>query len=486
MKILVITLIYLSFNIHAQTFRGTHNYEAKVYYSGLKRPWAIEVGPENDLFITQKGGSLLVIREGKVLQNITGIPKSLEVIGQGGLLDITFHPNFSGNQFVYLSYTTRENARPRNGINTRISRFKLINGKLSEEKILIQGGFGNDGAHFGCRLVFGLDKKLYATFGERHNKDKAQDPAFLNGKVIRINDDGSIPQDNPFVGIDGAREEIFTLGHRNPQGIDIHPIYGTPVISEHGPSGYDATLPGLGGVGKADEVNWLLSGRNYGWPTIFGTPEILPWTQEMLDFVKEKRVVMPIKEFTIPDGIAPSGASFYQGDKFPKWKNDFFVTALRGYIIRLKIDSEGKLLEEEKILPTGFGRLRDITTGEDGNLYVISDQGMIVQIMPSKGGGVEPGHTVPDPDLEQPEKMTMEKIVKKHNCTTCHFEFNPLDNIPAIWIGKTSTSSPLYLAVKSGKMPLGGEALNDRELEIVKRWIDEFLNTSILSEFKTY
>ena len=293
------------------------------------------------------------------------------------LLDIHLHPRYPAEPYIYLTYTTKVQASPSGGVNTRVSRFRFDGQRLSAEKILVQGAYGTDGAHFGSRLSFDEDENLFITLGERHNKEKAQDLSYLNGKVLRLRADGSIPQDNPFYNMAGARKEIWTLGHRNPQGIDIHPQTGQVVVSEHGPSGYDANLPGVGAVGRADEVNILYKGSNYGWPILFGDPGILPWTEAMKEFAQRPGVVAPLIEFTIPDGIAPAGAVFYTGSKFPNWTGNFFVAALRGYIVRLRMDESGNLLEKETILRTGFHRLRDIHSGSDGYLYALTANKLI-------------------------------------------------------------------------------------------------------------
>lgn len=383
MKNLLIVLLLASVVISPDTVIASHEYKVSTYSSGLEYPWGLSFSPSGDIYVTEQDGSIAVIKNGTRIGNVGNIPSDIATVGQGGLMDIVFDPQFINNNFIYLSYTTRENAKPSNGINTRVSRFELVNNSLSNEKVLVQGGYGTDGAHFGCRLAFDSKGYLYATFGERHNKEKAQSLEYLNGKVIRIHSDGSIPTDNPYVDVAGARSEIFTLGHRNPQGLDIHPVFDTPAVSEHGPTGYDASIRGES-VGKADEVNWLVKGGNYGWPVLFGDPKMLNWTEQMWDFSTKVSAILPVREFTVPDGIAPAGASFYTGKKFINWENDFFVAALRGYIVRLKIDASGKLVEEEKIDSDLFNRMRDVTTGPDGLIYAISGNGTILRIEPNE------------------------------------------------------------------------------------------------------
>ncbi len=382
-KALLLTLLS-AWTAHADTFpTASAPYESQVVLSGLRNPWAVVPGPNADLYVLELGGAIHVVRNGQIAASLSGLPSSMARAGQGGLMDLAFHPHFATNSFVYLSYVTRQNAVPANGANTRISRFRLVGTQLQDETILLQGGFGTDGAHFGSRLAFGNDGKLYASFGERHHKEKAQELGHLNGKIVRINDDGTIPGDNPFVNTAGALGAIFTLGHRNPQGLAVHPDHGYLVNSEHGPTGYDASIPGHGSVGLADEVNLLRSGGNFGWPLVYGDPQILPWTPEMHRHAREKNLVMPIQEFTEPDGIAPSGIAFYTGQAFPRWSGDLFVSALRGYLVRMKLSRQGELLEQEQLpVLNSWVRVRDVATGADGLIYVVVDSGRLILLRP--------------------------------------------------------------------------------------------------------
>jgi aldose sugar dehydrogenase len=288
----------------------------------------------------------------------------------------------------------------------------------------------------------------------------------LNGKVIRIHSDGSIPRDNPFLNTPGALPEIFSMGHRNPQGLDIHPLTGNPVVSEHGPTGYDANLPGHGPVGKADEVNWLVSGGNYGWPLIFGDPRVLPWTREMSNLVSSGKMLMPLKEFSVPDGIAPSGSSFYKGNMFPKWKNDFFVTALRGYLVRLKMNSSGMLLEEEKIVPSGFGRFRDVASGKQGELWAITDSGELVRI--DRNGSSAP-------PVEEPRESslfpTALEALKRNACLECHGFLRQESTIPSLWKGPNQASSAIWRSLITNRMPLNRPAMSSEDKSIIASWL---------------
>jgi glucose/arabinose dehydrogenase len=372
-KVIIIGLTLLSLNTYSADVKvfdsASIPYQSEVVFEDLNNPWAVVSSPDGDLYITEKKGQIKVVRNRSLKFQLKGIPSDLTVCGQGGLLDLAFHPDFKNNSFIYLSYITKTNVKPTGGVNTRISRFKLVNRVLTNEKVLVQGGFGNDCAHFGSRITFGKNGKIYASIGERHNKEKAQNLKYLNGKIIRINDDGSIPSDNPFSSKPNAKKQIYSLGHRNPQGIATHPDSGLIVISEHGPTFYDANNPKTGAsVGDADEINIIKSGHNYGWPTIFGKLTKVGFTS-------------PLREYT--PGPAPSGVAFYTGDQFPSWKNDLFVSSLKGRsLLRIKVSIDEKIIEEETLIASAYGRIRDVTTGADGFIYVISDNGKLIKLSP--------------------------------------------------------------------------------------------------------
>ena len=316
----------------------------------LSSPWAVVASPDGQVWITESDGQILVF-DGQfgLIHTLKNFP-DLEAVGQGGLLDLAFHPQYLQNGWIYVAYTVRQN----NGYNTQINRFTFRNGNLSERKKILDGPTGSDSAHFGCRLVFDASGYLYATFGDRHQKEKAQRINSLHGKTVRLHEDGRIPADNPI-----ANNPIYTLGHRNPQGLDIHPVSKSLVVSEHGPTGYDA--PGGG-----DEINILKPGANYGWP-------------EVHHRMVRPGMESPLQEYT--PSIAPSGSTFYTGTKIPQWKNDFFVAALAGSALhRLTIDASGRLLNEEKLLEDKYGRLRDVANAPDGTLLVISDSGKLIQL----------------------------------------------------------------------------------------------------------
>lgn len=322
-------------------------FRVEVLADGLESPWAIVPVSGERLYITERPGRLRVVEKGRLLPDpVHGVPP-VAYRGQGGLLDAALHPDYVINHFIYLAYTI-ENGR---GMMTRVTRFTETPQGLANPEIVLPGVPGSHKAkHFGCRIRFGIDRKLYITLGERGEGQRAQDLLDLNGKTLRLNDDGSVPDDNPFVGKVGASPEIFSYGHRNSQGMAIHPRSGLIFQSEHGPSWDDA--PGGG-----DEVNIILSGANYGWPVVHHRE-------------KHAGMVQPLVEYT--PALAPAGCTFYLGSAFPAWTGDLFFTTLKGKrLVRLKLDGQTPV-GQEHLLKDAYGRLRDVAQGLDGYLYVIT------------------------------------------------------------------------------------------------------------------
>lgn len=322
-------------------------YHVEVVLEGLESPWSIVPAPDGRLFITERPGRLRVVQNGRMrLDPVAGVPK-VSYQGQGGLLDMVLHPDYPSNRFVYLSYTADSDA----GLMTRIARFRETPEGLREMKLIFPGFPGSDKPkHFGCRMVFGTDGKLYFTLGERGEGNRAQDLMDLNGKTLRLNDDGTIPPDNPFVGRKGARPEIFSYGNRNSQGMAVQPGTGHLFQTEHGPSWNDA--PGGG-----DEVNIIVPGGNYGWPVVHHRDS-------------KEGMISPLLEYT--PAVAPSGAMFYTGDLFPQWKGDFFFATLVGRkLVRVRFRAQ-EPLEQEFLLEERFGRLRAVGQGLDGSILVIT------------------------------------------------------------------------------------------------------------------
>jgi len=326
---------------------GKGSFKVEVVIEGLESPWAIVPAPDGRIFITERPGRLRVVENDRLRPSpVPGVPR-VSYQGQGGLLDMVLHPGYASNRLVYLAYTVDSDA----GLMTRIVRFKETPDGLKEMKVIFPGFPGSDKPkHFGCRMVFGRDGKLYFTLGERGEGRRAQDLTDLNGKTLRLNEDGTLPPDNPFLGRKDARPEIFSYGNRNSQGMAVQPETGYIVQTEHGPSWNDA--PGGG-----DEVNMIVAGENYGWPVVHHRDN-------------KEGMIAPLLEYT--PAVAPAGAMFYTAGIFPGWKNDFFFATLVGRkLVRVKFKDQ-EPVEQEFLLQDRFGRLRDVAQGTDGAIYVIT------------------------------------------------------------------------------------------------------------------
>jgi aldose sugar dehydrogenase len=326
---------------------GKGSFKVEVVIEDIESPWAIVPAPDGRIFITERPGRLRVVENDRLRPSpVPGVPR-VSYQGQGGLLDMVLHPGYASNRLVYLAYTVDSDA----GLMTRIARFRETPDGLKEMKVIFPGFPGSDKAkHFGCRMVFGRDGKLYFALGERGEGRRAQDLTDLNGKTLRLNEDGTLPPDNPFLGRKDARPEIFSYGNRNSQGMAVQPETGYIVQTEHGPSWNDA--PGGG-----DEVNMIVAGENYGWPVVHHRDN-------------KEGMVAPLLEYT--PAVAPAGAMFYTAGIFPDWKNDFFFATLVGRkVVRVKFKDQ-EPVEQEFLLQDRFGRLRDVAQGTDGAIYVIT------------------------------------------------------------------------------------------------------------------
>ena len=313
-------------------------YKIETVAENLTIPWSIDWTPDGTALFTERNGNLRAIQDGELIE------KPLLTLGvgsgEGGLLGIAVDPNFEQNNYIYLYYTYTEFTTTLN----KIVRYQ-VNDVVTEDKVLIDGIPGAS-YHDGGRIQFGPDGKLYITTGEAGNPELSQDLNSLGGKILRINSDGTIPDDNPW-----KDSPIYTIGHRNPQGIDWDES-GNLVATEHGPSGER---------GRAhDEINLIIPGANYGWPDVIG--------DETADGLQN-----PILH-TGDDTWAPSGAEFYNGDKIPQWSGKYFVATLRGgHLHMIDFDLENnKVISHEKLFQDEFGRLRDVQTGPDGYLYILT------------------------------------------------------------------------------------------------------------------
>lgn len=362
-----------------QIIRGEqHAFTLEVVADGLATPWAIAFLPDGRLLVTERTGSLRTIVNGRLEPKaIEGIP-AVWTQQDGGLFDVEIDPAYAKNRWIYLSYAD-PGADGRS--MTVIVRGRIDKGRWIDQQVLYRApaeGYWVSNTHYGSRFIFDPQGHLFYSIGDRGRDADAQDLSKPNGKVHRINADGSVPRDNPFVTRAGAMASIWSYGHRNPQGFAFHPVTGKLWETEHGPTG-------------GDEVNRLEPGHNYGWPLIhFGAPGTAP--APAADPSLAGKMDPPIVHWT--PSIAPSGITFYTGNRFPKWRNHLFVTGLGGEALR-RLETDGDKVVHQEIVFSGFGRVRDVVTGPDGLLYValsvpgvrLSDTtpGMIVRLVPADG-----------------------------------------------------------------------------------------------------
>ncbi len=317
-------------------------FRVEIVALGLEIPWAFAWLPNKDMLFTERRGRVRIIESGKLRADPVIVVPDVEPTGESGLMDITLHPDFAKNGYVYLAYSYN-----RDGKQVKVVRYVYKDGKFNEDKTIVDHVPGAPN-HSGMRCRFGPDGKLYVTTGDSTDWNLAQKLDSLAGKVLRVNDDGTIPPDNPFVKTQGARPEIWTYGNRNPQGIAWQPGTNTVFETEHGPSFFE----GRGGGG--DEVNILEAGKNYGWPEIHHTE-----TREGM--------VSPLLEYS--PACAPASAMFYNGSVFSAFNGNFFFGCLAGRrIIRVVLDGR-KVVSQENLLANAYGRIREMEQGPDGYIY---------------------------------------------------------------------------------------------------------------------
>ena len=336
---------------------------------GLVNPWSLTFLPNGDMLVTEKPGRLRVVRNGKLEpQSVTGVPE-VWATGQGGLLEVLPHPNFSQNQLLYLTYS-----KPcEKGATTALLRGRFDGKALLDAKDLFVADNCNTGnPHFGSKLAFGRDGLLFMTIGERGDRNRAQNLGSHGGKVLRLTEDGKPAPGNPFADKEGAKPEIYTYGNRNPQGLAFQPGTDTLWANEHGPQG-------------GDELNILQPGKNYGWPIATYGREYGPGGAIISEHPSKEGVEEPVLIWSPSIGI--SGMIFYTGDKFPQWKGNIFVGALSGIAVhRLGFNEKMGLVGREALLTSLRQRIRDIRQGPDGNIYLAVDAnaGGILRIEPAQ------------------------------------------------------------------------------------------------------
>jgi glucose/arabinose dehydrogenase len=367
---------------------------------GLTQPWSMVFLPDGGILITERGGTLRLVRDGKLDPNpVGGLPDDIQAAGLGGLMDIQLHPQFAQNKLVYITYHKRQGPPPPPAPAGEAGRGRgaagpppvvtLARGTWDGTKIVgIKDIFSGPAAGSPSRMLFGRDGSLIMSIGfgdppvaDQESTDEvrlhmpAQDPMSLQGKTLRLNDDGTVPRDNPFVGKSGSRPELYTLGHRNILGLTLNPETGAVWSVENGPNG-------------GDEVNELLPGHNYGWPVINNGRFYLGRRVSVNPY---REGMDPPVAYWVP-AIAPSGLLFYTGDKFPQWKNNLFVGGMRqgevarsGHLERFDFNEKWEELHREGMLRELQNRIRDVRQSPDGYIYLLTaeNDGALMKLEPA-------------------------------------------------------------------------------------------------------
>jgi glucose/arabinose dehydrogenase len=344
-------------------YAAHHNYRVTTVAEGLSQPWSMAWLPNGDMLVTEKPGRLRVIRDGRLLpEAVPGIP-DVYYEGQGGLFEVLPHPDFENNRWLYLSYSKAT----ADSSTTAIVRGRFENDRLTNV-VEIFAAQASGRSHYGGKMAFDADGYLYLTAGDRQvpstgdlSAHPAQDLSNHHGVIVRLNDDGTVPSDNPMAGQAGALPEIYSYGHRSPQGLVIHPETGDIWMTEHGPQG-------------GDELNLIVPGANYGWPVIgygvnyvSGTP--IHESISRTGFERPARVWVP--------SIATSGLAVVEGDKFPRWHGSILAGGLAGeQVARIELADDYRTVVREETIAYGLGRVRDVRVGPDGYIYLaIEDRG---------------------------------------------------------------------------------------------------------------
>ena len=321
---------------------------------GLEHPWGLAFLPDGRMLVTERPGRLRIVSaDGTISKPVSGLPR-VQARGQGGLLDVVLHPQFAANGLVYLSFSEPGSG----GAGTSVARGRLVGEALQEVEVIFrQAPKVDTGFHYGSRLVFDREGKLFVSSGDRGMQDTAQDLSRGQGKLFKLNDDGTPAPGLPFADRTGTHPGVFSYGHRNIQGMALHPTTGLVWTHEHGPRG-------------GDEINVPRPGRNYGWPVItFG----INYTGTTIGegITAKEGMEQPLHQWT--PSIGASGLAFYTADRFPAWQGDAFVGALAlGHLERLELDGE-RVVDTEVLLDGWNQRIRDVRQGPDGALYVLTD-----------------------------------------------------------------------------------------------------------------
>ena len=361
---IIISLVILGVFACAQNQNKDSENEYELIVPDLNNPWGFTFLPDNSILVTEKKGKLIHFKNG-LKTEVTGLPE-IYVRGQGGLMDIVLHPNYNENGWIYISYASPEGEG--NGGHTAIMRGKIKNTQFTDKQLLYKASPNSTaGQHFGSRIVFDNNNYLFFSIGERGNRDlNPQDISRDGGKIYRLHDDGRIPQDNPFYNNSNAKKAIYSFGHRNPQGLAIHPETGAIWSHEHGPKG-------------GDEINIIEKGKNYGWPQVTygrnysGT--------KITDKTELPGMEQPIHYWD--PSIAPCGMAFITSNKYPNWKGNLLIGSLKFQYLDNIFLNNNTVKKEEKLLENN-GRVRSVKQGPDGYIYVGIENLGIVKIKPNR------------------------------------------------------------------------------------------------------
>ena len=364
---LSLRLLFILWPLLLACIAHSNTFQTIIITDQLSYPWGMTFINDDQVIVTQKSGSIkkITLSDGTI-KHISGGPQVTQV-GQGGLLDIEKHPRFDDNQLVYFSYSKKVSR----GVTTAVARGVLEDNRVMKlEDILITNAISHGGRHFGSRLAFDSNEMLYVTVGDRGDRSRAQSLTSHAGKVLRIHDDGKIPRDNPFLTTMNVQPEIYTYGHRNPQGLAFDSETQRLWLHEHGPKG-------------GDEVNLLKPGANYGWPIITYGREYsgLPITDE----THREGMEQPVWKW-VPS-IAPSGLAVYRGDAFNSWNGDLLIGALKFKLLARLSMNGTQVKGEQQYLESMDERIRAVKVGPNGLLYLLtdSDQGQLIKITPKSG-----------------------------------------------------------------------------------------------------
>ena len=363
--LLAVIMIFSFVNCQKKEFTsdGDFKYKAETVVDGLDIAWGMAFLPDGSILIAEQEGKMILFKDGKK----TAVKNVPEVFykNQGGLLDLELHPDYKNNGWIYFSFSGNLGDEGEGG-NTTVMRAKLQGDELVDKELIYKATPNTErGHHFGSRLEFDRNGFLFFSVGDRGNRDvNPQDITRDGGKIYRLTDDGSIPQDNPFVTDSTAKAAIYSYGHRNPQGMALDPMSGKIWVHEHGPQG-------------GDEINVIEPGKNYGWPKI-------TYGKNYDDSIITDDTDLPGMEqplhYWVPS-IAPSGMAFVTSDVYPKWKNNLLVGSLKFEYLNRVVIENGKVVKEERLLD-GIGRVRTVKQGPDGYIYVSVEQKGIVKLVP--------------------------------------------------------------------------------------------------------